>query len=208
MSFSDSNRVGLRFIEESTWGTTPATPTMQALNFSSESFKSNNNTVTSDTIRDDRNVADIVVVGGGAAGDFGMELRYGDLDALLAGALQSTWTTTNVSGPGTGTFSAYFSGAKVNAGSSLLAACVSGQFVRVANASATANNGDYRITAVASMGSGRHNITLADASTGSAANAYVRRTIKVSGPAETRGGIKGCFPVNGGYGIYQYLNWA
>ena len=41
-----------------------------------------------------------------------------------------------------------------------------------------------------------------------AANRYVRRTMDVSGPPETRGGIKGSFPVNGGYGTYEYLNWA
>jgi hypothetical protein len=41
-----------------------------------------------------------------------------------------------------------------------------------------------------------------------AANGYVRRTMKVDGPLETRGAIKGSFPVNGQYGAYQYLNWA
>jgi uncharacterized protein YyaL (SSP411 family) len=41
-----------------------------------------------------------------------------------------------------------------------------------------------------------------------AANSYVRRTMKVDGPPETRGAIKGSFPVHGQYGTYQYLNWA
>jgi len=41
-----------------------------------------------------------------------------------------------------------------------------------------------------------------------AANRYVRRTIKVEGPPETRGAVKGSFPVYGDYGAYQYLNWA
>jgi hypothetical protein len=40
------------------------------------------------------------------------------------------------------------------------------------------------------------------------ANRYVRRTMKTDGPPETRGGITGSFPVSGGYGTYQYLNWA
>lgn len=40
------------------------------------------------------------------------------------------------------------------------------------------------------------------------ANEYVRRTMKVSGPPEIRGAIKGSFPVYGGYGPYEYLNWA
>lgn len=40
------------------------------------------------------------------------------------------------------------------------------------------------------------------------ANAFVRRTIRLEGPDETRGGVKGSFPVWGNYGKYQYLNWA
>ncbi len=39
-------------------------------------------------------------------------------------------------------------------------------------------------------------------------NQYVRRTIKVDGPKETRGAVKGSFPVDGAYGKYEYLNWA
>lgn len=41
-----------------------------------------------------------------------------------------------------------------------------------------------------------------------AANRFVRRTMKPHGEPATRGGIKGSFPVSGGYGAYQYLNWA
>lgn len=41
-----------------------------------------------------------------------------------------------------------------------------------------------------------------------AANRYVRKTMKVDGPADTRGAIKGSFPIYGSYGTYQYLNWA
>lgn len=41
-----------------------------------------------------------------------------------------------------------------------------------------------------------------------AANEYVRRTIKVDGLSETRGAVKGTFPVHGGYNSYEYLNWA
>lgn len=39
-------------------------------------------------------------------------------------------------------------------------------------------------------------------------NRYVRRTINLSGRPDTRGAVKGSFPVYGGYGTYQYLNWA
>jgi hypothetical protein len=41
-----------------------------------------------------------------------------------------------------------------------------------------------------------------------AVNRYVRRTMKVDGPPETRGAVKGSLPVSGGYGAYEYLSWA
>lgn len=39
-------------------------------------------------------------------------------------------------------------------------------------------------------------------------NAFVRRTVRLDGPPEVRGGVKGSFPVDGEYGRYQLLNWA
>ena len=41
-----------------------------------------------------------------------------------------------------------------------------------------------------------------------AANQYVRRTVKVQGNPETRGAVKGSFPIHGGYCTYEYPNWA
>ncbi len=37
---------------------------------------------------------------------------------------------------------------------------------------------------------------------------YARRTVHLDGPAGVRGGVKGSFPVDGGYGTYEFLNWA
>lgn len=166
MSFSDSNRVGLRYVRETTWGTLPAGPNMQELNFTSESLKGNINTVTSETIRSDRNVSDITVVGGGGGGDTGFELRYGDLDGLLTGALNADWVSTEVSAA---VASAYFSGATIECDSSALNAVVSGYFLRTTNATTGANNGDWLVTNVVTSAD-RSTITLADASTGSAAS--------------------------------------
>ena len=37
---------------------------------------------------------------------------------------------------------------------------------------------------------------------------FVRRTVRVDGPLDTRGGVKGSFPVDGAYGRFEYLDWA
>jgi len=165
--FSDANRVAIRYVKESTWGTTPTTPTMTELPITSESFKSDITTVTSDTIRSDRNVQDITKVGGGASGDVGFELRYGDWDRFIEGALQDVFTTTIVSA---GIASVHVSAAYIRADSSALNSVVSGQFLRIANASNTANDGDYRVTAVSTVGASTRIVFLADASSGSAAS--------------------------------------
>lgn len=41
-----------------------------------------------------------------------------------------------------------------------------------------------------------------------AANRYVRQTMKIDGAPETRGAIKGSFPIYGKYCSYEYLSWA
>lgn len=41
-----------------------------------------------------------------------------------------------------------------------------------------------------------------------ATNKYLRRTIQTTGPPEIRGGIKGSYPVSGGYYPYEYPSWA
>jgi hypothetical protein len=43
---------------------------------------------------------------------------------------------------------------------------------------------------------------------GYASNSYVRRAMKIDCPPETRGAIKGSFPVYGRYSAYQYPAWA
>ncbi len=43
---------------------------------------------------------------------------------------------------------------------------------------------------------------------GRRANAYVRKTIRIDGPEEVSGGVKGSFPVDGHYGRFEFLNWA
>lgn len=44
--------------------------------------------------------------------------------------------------------------------------------------------------------------------TGRRLTAFVRRTVRLQGPADMVGGVKGSFPVSGDYGQWEYLNWA
>lgn len=53
------------------------------------------------------------------------------------------------------------------------------------------------------LGAGRHFLDAARR-----ANRFVRRTMRVDGPPETRGAVKGSFPVGGEYQAFAYPNWA
>ena len=165
MTFADSNRVGVRYVAESTWGTTPAGPSMKALNFTGESLVSTNNTVTSDTIRSDRNVSDLTIVGGGAGGDASFELRYDDIDDLILGALNADWTEVALTSSGVAVAS-FVTASSIKADSSVLNSVVSGYFLRVGSATTSGNDGTYRVTGTSTVAAGTREIFLAIASSG------------------------------------------
>jgi hypothetical protein len=41
-----------------------------------------------------------------------------------------------------------------------------------------------------------------------AVSGYVRRTVRLDGSSDTRGAVKGSFPIDGAYSQYEYPNWA
>ena len=90
----NSSQTELSYVAEDNWGVTPTSPTpaFQAIRITGESLKILNETVESDEIRPDRNVADDVNVGGGASGGIDGELSYGTFDDFIESALFSTWT--------------------------------------------------------------------------------------------------------------------
>jgi hypothetical protein len=90
---ANSSQTRVASIAEVTFGTTPSTPTFLNQRFVSESLNANIDTVTSNEIRPDRNVADIIQVSQSASGGIDFELSYGSFDAWLEGLFFSTWST-------------------------------------------------------------------------------------------------------------------
>ena len=91
---SDTNRVGLRYVKEVTAGTTPSNPTLEVLPFTGSSdLGFTPETTTSNIIRSDRQVSDLVLVNGTVGGGFDTELIAGTaLDSLLDGVMFSAVT--------------------------------------------------------------------------------------------------------------------
>ncbi|MCI7403750.1 phage tail tube protein [Pyramidobacter sp.] len=96
MAFVAADTTQLGYIPEESWGVIPATPNWKLLRMTSESLQIDRSTVTSSEIRPDRNVADLITVGGGASGGFNFELSYGIFDDLIAAVLESEWNTDKV----------------------------------------------------------------------------------------------------------------
>jgi hypothetical protein len=92
--FGTSNRVALRQVAEVTWGTTPGTPTMEAIRFTSESLNYNADFITSEEIRADRMTPDTIQVSSQAGGDINGEWSYATYDAFIAAALYGAWVTS------------------------------------------------------------------------------------------------------------------
>lgn len=92
----DTNRVALRIVPEVTPGTTPATPAFQQLRITgTPNLAFAPTTVTTNEIRPDRQVTDLILVGAEAGGDAGMELSASALDTIIEGAMLNTWTRRN-----------------------------------------------------------------------------------------------------------------
>lgn len=145
---SDSNRVAIRTVQESVFGTTPAAPTMQALRITGETLKQDTNTVTSQELRSDRQIADLVRVGLSASGAINWELSYGAHDELFQAALLSaTWSSPVTLTASTISITAGVSQYTVTraSGSWISDGYAVNQWVRVSGAATAANNGFGKI---------------------------------------------------------------
>jgi hypothetical protein len=109
---SDTNRVGLRFFQSSQrTAPIPGGPfNLDQLRFTgTPNLAFVPNTIVSNEIRPDRQISDLILVGAEAGGDTGIELSYAAFDALIQGALFSTYANT-ISKTGTGEITAFGAG--------------------------------------------------------------------------------------------------
>lgn len=95
---ADSSLVGIRLVQESSVGTTPASPQMKEIEITGESLNNQRTTVVSNSFRTDRQVPGATKVSESNSGDINFELKYGGVyDDLIEAALQGTWAENAVS---------------------------------------------------------------------------------------------------------------
>jgi hypothetical protein len=94
---ADANRVGVKYIKESTRGTTPASPALQAARYTgAPGFGFNPRTVESNEINSDAQVSDVIKVAEDAGGAINFELSYGTYDDWIESAMRSAWVNKPV----------------------------------------------------------------------------------------------------------------
>ena len=146
---SDTNRVGLRFFQSSQrTAPIPGGPfNLDQLRFTgTPNLAFQPNTIVSNEIRPDRQISDLILVGAEAGGDTGIELSYAAFDALIQGALFSTYSNT-ISKTGTGEITAFGAGTiDVDSGADFTI----GQVVRLQKlATGDVGDGIFEITNIA-----------------------------------------------------------
>lgn len=106
MPFSSGSRSGLSYVKEVTFGTTPTTPSLIQLPFTSHSLNLSKERVVGNDIQPDRMVRTDRHGNRSAAGDIVVDLRKADYDPLLESAFFNTFSTNVLK---IGTTPAYFS---------------------------------------------------------------------------------------------------
>ena len=93
MSFSQGSRAGLSYVPEVTFGTTPATPSLVQLPYTTHTLNLTKERVTGNDIQPDRMVRVDRHGNRSVAGDITVDLRKGDYDPLLESAFFGTFAT-------------------------------------------------------------------------------------------------------------------
>lgn len=143
MSFATTSGVQLAYIEEASFGVTPAVGNPKALRITGETFNYDITKEQSDEINMTRSVSSVVPVGASAGGGLSGEMQYAEYDPLLEATLQGSFVAYGTNGVGS-TFTADFTATDITAavaptGNNAFTVLKRGQWFRV-NAPGDAND--------------------------------------------------------------------
>jgi len=148
MAITSTNYVNFAYVEETTPGVTPATPSFQQLPVTSVGLTEQLDTAVSEVIRSDRQTDDLVVVGAKVEGDCNYELSYAPFKPLILSLMQNTSIAVNIAGAADIDASATTSAFTSATTDFIAAGILVGHYIKVSGFIGTANNGIFRVTAV------------------------------------------------------------
>ena len=91
MAIASGSRHSMGYIAEASYGVTPNTPAFKAIRHSSSTLGLSKESIQSNELRSDRQIADFRHGNKSITGDIGLELSYGSFDDLLEAVLGGTW---------------------------------------------------------------------------------------------------------------------
>lgn len=91
---ANGSRHSMRYVAESTYGTTPATPALKPIRHTGTTLGLSKESLQSEEIRDDRQIADFRHGAYQVGGDVNFELSFASFDDLLEAVLLGTWVPT------------------------------------------------------------------------------------------------------------------
>jgi len=147
---TDSNRIQLAAVRETTIGTTPDTPRMRKMRFTGESLAFRPDFIQSNEIRDDRMSADPIKVGESNAGGINFEWHYPKDESILSEAICSAFMADWTKSPqrdNDGTADAVITGVAATSDTYTVttgAAFVEGHLVRATGFTNSGNNQIFR----------------------------------------------------------------
>lgn len=100
MALASTSLTQLRYIAETTPGTTPVAGNAINLRMTGESLDFGVQTETSKEIRSDRQITDVIQVGASCSGGFNLELSFKEYDPFIEALLQGTWADYGTNGKG------------------------------------------------------------------------------------------------------------
>lgn len=92
MSIGSASKMEIGILKEASWGVLPSPAVFKTLRVTGESLEIKRENVVSQEVRADRNIPDLIQVGGGAGGGINFELSYASFDDLLEAAMFSSWS--------------------------------------------------------------------------------------------------------------------
>lgn len=88
---ANGSRHSMRYVAEVVYGTTPATPAFKPIRHTGTTLAMTKESLQSEEVRDDRQIADFRHGAYQTGGDISIELSYGSFDDLLEAVLGGTW---------------------------------------------------------------------------------------------------------------------
>lgn len=143
---ANGSRHSMRYVAEATYGTTPATPAFKPIRHTSTTLGLSKESLQSEEIRDDRQIADFRHGAYQVGGDMNIELSFASFDDLLEAVLLGTWTATKTTGAQS--FSATVGTVVRSAGSFLTDGFAVNDVVINSGFTNAGNNGRFRISAL------------------------------------------------------------